>query len=106
MARQEATRERIGQFLQRLGRVFRGTGRLYLVGGTMMVYQGFRLQTQDVDYVLELTAGDQGDFVQALRQVQQEINLNVEAGRPARHRRRAGTASGRAGDSRAATGRL
>ena len=40
--RAPATRDRIDAFLQRLGRVFRGTGRLYLVGGTMMVYDGFR----------------------------------------------------------------
>jgi len=40
-------RQRIELFLQRLGRLFTKSGRLYLVGGTTMVYEGLRQQTLD-----------------------------------------------------------
>jgi hypothetical protein len=74
--RLEATRERIERFLHRLGQVFRGSGRLYLVGGSLMVFQGYRPVTQDLDYTVQLVAGDDQDFTSAVRQVQREINLH------------------------------
>lgn len=52
MNREPVTRARLEAFLQRLGRAYHGHGRLYLVGGTQMVYSGFRAQTQGVDYVV------------------------------------------------------
>lgn len=82
MKRLEATRERIERFLHRLGQVFRGSGRLYLVGGSLMVFQGYRPVTQDLDYTVQLVAGDDQDFTSALRQVQREINLNIERASP------------------------
>ncbi|HWE60629.1 MAG TPA: hypothetical protein VHB98_02865, partial [Chloroflexota bacterium] len=54
-----------------LGRTYRGHGRLYLVGGTQMVYRGFRAQTQDVDYVVQLDTADDQDFV-SLRKISGE----------------------------------
>src|SRR5437763_1203174 len=82
MQRLEATRERIERFLHRLGQVFRGNGRLYLVGGSLMVFQGYRPVTQDLDYTVHLVAGDDQDFTSAVRQVQREINLNIERASP------------------------
>lgn len=82
MPRLDATRDRIDRFLRRLGQVFRGQGRLYLVGGSLMVFQGYRPLTQDVDYMVQLIAGDDQDFTSALRQVQREINLNMERASP------------------------
>lgn len=57
--RDPATRDRIERFLRELGRRYRGTGRLYLVGGTQMVWAGFRRQTDDVDYSVRLEGGEQ-----------------------------------------------
>lgn len=82
VGREPATRGRIELFLQRLGRTFRGSGRLYLVGGTMMVYDGFRQQTQDVDYALEMSPSDEHDFVAAVVRLKRELNLNVEPAAP------------------------
>jgi hypothetical protein len=42
VGREPATRERIERFLRELGQRYRGKGQLYLVGGTQMVYAGFR----------------------------------------------------------------
>lgn len=63
MARREATRTAIGEFLGELGRRFSGRGTLYLAGGSAMVYQGYRPRTQDIDYRIELTTGDDGQFI-------------------------------------------
>lgn len=82
MEREPATRERIDLFLQQLGRTFRGSGRLYLVGGAMMVYDGFRAQTQDVDYTVQMSADDEQDFTAAMVRLKRDLNLNVEPASP------------------------
>ncbi len=74
MSRRDATRAEIAAFLRELGRRFKGSGSLFLVGGSMLVYQGYRI---------ELTSGDDGEFIQALRATQRLITLNVEAASPA-----------------------
>jgi len=40
--REPVDRQRIEQFLTELGRRFRRPGKIFLVGGTTMVYEGFR----------------------------------------------------------------
>jgi len=40
-------------------------------------------RTVDIDYRIELTSGDDGEFIQALRATQRLITLNVEAASPA-----------------------
>ena len=47
--RQRVDQQRIEHFLQQLGRQFTKPGRIYLVGGTTMVYEGLRQQTLDID---------------------------------------------------------
>ena len=74
MSRRVATRAEIAAFLRELGRRFKGSGSLFLDGGSMLVYQGYRI---------ELTSGDDGEFIQALRATQRLITLNVEAASPA-----------------------
>jgi len=43
------TPERLREFLTRLGREYRQSGRVYLVGGTGLLYQGLKGLTKDVD---------------------------------------------------------
>ena len=83
MARDDATRGSIDAFLHELGRRFTGRGALYLAGGSMLVYQGFRPRTLDIDYRIELSAGDDTQFIQALRATQRVVQLNVEPASPA-----------------------
>ncbi|HEY7492036.1 MAG TPA: hypothetical protein VIH59_13120 [Candidatus Tectomicrobia bacterium] len=54
--RQQVDRIRIEGFLQRLGERFRQPARLYLVGGTTMVFEALRLQTLDIAAALEVSA--------------------------------------------------
>ena len=53
--RPSVDRERIETFLQELGRSFRHPVRVYPVGGTTMVYEGFRGHTTDIDIAFEVS---------------------------------------------------
>jgi hypothetical protein len=79
--REPVTRERIEQFLRGLGRRYRGGGRLYLVGGTQMVFAGFRARTEDIDYTAQLE-GDHQEFTSAVRSLIRELNISVEPAWP------------------------
>lgn len=83
MAREETTRAGIDAFPRELGRRFAGRAVLYLAGGSMLEYEGFRSRTLDIDYRVEITAGDDGQFIQALRAAQRAVNLDVEPASPA-----------------------
>jgi hypothetical protein len=75
-------RQRIEEFLRRLGERFHRPGRVYLVGGTTMVYEGFRGQTLDIDIAFEVSSDDHGAFIRAVRDLKEELWLNVEEASP------------------------
>ncbi len=81
MGREPVTQRRIDHFLRLLGQRYRGTGRLYLVGGTQMVYAGFRLQTDDIAYTVQLEGDDQ-EFTTAVRSLIRELRISVEPAGP------------------------
>ncbi len=81
-SRQPVNRERIEFFLRRLGDSYRSPGRLYLVGGTTLVFEGLRQQTLDVDVVIEIAPENHTAFIQTLRQLKEELNLNIEEASP------------------------
>jgi hypothetical protein len=80
--RQLANRSRIEFFLQRLGERFRHPARLYLVGGTTMVYEGFREQSLDIDLTIDVPPADHAELIQAIRALKDELALNVEEASP------------------------
>lgn len=53
--RQKVDRERIQNFFMKLGRRFRQAGKIYLVGGTTLVFEQLREQTVDIDVVIEVS---------------------------------------------------
>lgn len=81
-SRQPADRLRIEQFLRRLGERFRKPGRVYLVGGTTMVFEGFRAESLDVDLTFEVAPADHAAMVQAIRELKDQLALNVEETSP------------------------
>ena len=81
--RQRTDRQGIELFLQRLGRRFTRPGRLYLVRGTTMVYEGFRQQTLDIDISFEVADEDHSAFIAAVRDLKEQISLNIEEASPA-----------------------
>ena len=78
--RAPADRERIERFLTRLGALTHQPGRIYLVGGTTMVYEGFRATTVDVDLLVE--ADDPTAIVNAIRSLKDALDINVEFASP------------------------
>ena len=78
--RAPADRERIERFLTRLGASVSEPGRIYLVGGTTMVYEGFRATTMDIDLLVE--ADNPGVIVAAVRDLKDALDINVEFASP------------------------
>jgi hypothetical protein len=73
-------RERIERFLVRLGSMVHEPGRLYLVGGTTMVYEGFRATTVDIHVLVE--ADTPGAIIAAIRSLKDVLDMNVEFASP------------------------
>ena len=71
-------RQRIEQFLQRLGERFRKPARVFLVGGTTMVFEGFRAQSLDIDLTFEVEPSDYGALIQTIRDLKDHLGFNVE----------------------------
>jgi hypothetical protein len=81
--RQRVDQQRIELFLQQLGRRFTKPGRVYLVGGTTMVYEGLRQQTLDIDLALEIADEDHSTFIATVRELKERYSLNIEEASPA-----------------------
>jgi hypothetical protein len=75
-------RQRIERFLETLGRRFSRPGRVYLVGGTIMVYEGFRSQTLDIDLAYSVPPDAHAEFVRAVQELKHELAINVEEASP------------------------
>lgn len=78
--RAPADRERIERFLTALGSTVHQPGRLYLVGGTTMVYEGFRATTMVIDVFVE--ADNPGPILSTIRELKDRLDVNVEFASP------------------------
>ena len=76
--RQPVDAGRIEEFLKALGSKFRRAGRIYLVGGTTIVLEGLRAQTLDIDITFEIEAGASGEMYDAIRELKDSLDVNVE----------------------------
>lgn len=77
-SRPPVDRTRIELFLRRLGERFRRPGRIYLVGGTTLVFEGLRDQSLDIDVTFDVASEDHTRMIQAIRELKEELALNVE----------------------------
>jgi hypothetical protein len=79
--RPNVDKARIEDFLKNLGRIFRKPGRLYLVGGAALVHLGVRTgSTMDID--IEISGENEGEMIEAIRQLIQQMNINIEFASP------------------------
>lgn len=62
-----------GPIYRELGKRYRGGGSLYLVGGTHLVFAGFRGQTEDIVYIVRLEGHHQG-FIADVRSLIRELH--------------------------------
>jgi hypothetical protein len=75
-------RLRVHYFLVKLGIEFRYPARLYLVGGTTMVYEGLRHQSLDIDIDYEVADEHEAEFARVIRQLKEELQVNIELASP------------------------
>ena len=76
--RQSVDRERIEQFLRKLGERFRHPGQIYLVGGTTLVFENFRAQSIDIDLTFQVASQDHAALIQTIRELKDQLALNIE----------------------------
>jgi hypothetical protein len=76
--RQAVNRERITDFLSEVGKRYHQPARLYLVGGTSLVFEGYRRQTLDVVLTIEVSAGRHADLIRALQEIRFSLDMNVD----------------------------
>lgn len=81
--RSPVDRGRIAHFLGKLGEHYRGRGRLYLVGGTTVVYENYRAQTLDIDLTIEADPRDEARLLASIRELKESLAINVEQVSPA-----------------------
>ena len=77
--RPEADAASIGRFLDALGKQAKGSGVVYLVGGTSAVWLGWRASTVDID--LKLDPEPAGVF-EAIAKLKDQLGVNVELASP------------------------
>ena len=77
--RRAADRERIGRFLEELGRRTTSEATVYLSGGTTAVLHGWRPSTIDIDLRIE---PDSDDLLRAIAPLKEELQVNVELASP------------------------
>ncbi|PYV44753.1 MAG: hypothetical protein DMG06_05110 [Acidobacteria bacterium] len=75
-------RQRIEEFLLHLSQRYSRPARIYLVRGTTMVFEGFRTQTLDIDLAFEVARENHGALIKAIRELKDELSLNVEEASP------------------------
>ena len=75
-------RLRVHYFLVKLGMEFHHPARLYLVGGTTLVYEGLREQSLDIDISYEVADEHDAEFTRVLRKLKDEMQVNVELASP------------------------
>ena len=80
--RQPVSRVEIEDFLRRLGADFKGSGRVYLVGGASIVFEKLRQQTLDIDVVYEIAPQLLTAFISSVRDLMLELDVNVEEASP------------------------
>jgi hypothetical protein len=54
-----------------------------LVGGTTIVFENYRTQTLDIDLTFEVEPAEESRLVQAIRELKEGLNVNIEQVSPA-----------------------
>lgn len=74
--------ERIQEFLESLGKEIYFPCKIYLVGGTTLVFFGLREQTIDIDLSYEVDNAHHQKFIEVIRRLKDELDLNIEEASP------------------------
>jgi hypothetical protein len=71
--------QKIERLMEVLGKQAQGTGRIYFTGGASALLIGWRQSTVDVDIRLD---PEPAGIFQAIAQIKQELNINIELASP------------------------
>lgn len=80
--RRPVTSERIQEFLEALGKEIHFSCKVYLVGGTTLVFFGLREQTIDIDLSYEVDNTHHQKLVEVIRHLKEDLDLNIEEASP------------------------
>jgi len=79
--RPNVDKQAIESFLQQMGRTFRKSGRLYLVGGAALIHAGVRPGvTLDID--IHVGSENEGDLIVGIQRLIQQMQINIEFASP------------------------
>ena len=71
------------EFLRKLGALFARPGRLFLVGETSQVLEGWRVRTERLEFAAGVAAEDRGAFAAALGQLRSQMGIELYEESPA-----------------------
>lgn len=77
--REETNRGRVLRFMERLGAVTKGSGRVYFTGGASAVLMGWREMTVDIDLKAE---PEPLGFFEAIGSIKESLDINLELACP------------------------
>lgn len=80
--RQPVHSQEVQQFLEALGKAVHIPCKIFLVGGTSLVFFGLRVETIDIDLTFEVDNAHHGKLIDAIRRLKEELNLNIEEASP------------------------
>lgn len=70
--------DRLKQFLVQLGRSYRKPARIYLVGGTELLYNGLKAGTKDIDLAVELALPNDPEFTRILIGLRNQLQVAAD----------------------------
>lgn len=70
-------RTKVTDFVQRLDATFGRPGRLYLIGETTQVVEGWQRWTEEIEFTAEVAPKNRVDFEAAVEQVQRDLGIDV-----------------------------
>lgn len=80
--RQPVSPEKIREFLETLGKRAKFPCRIYLVGGTSLVFFGLREQSVDIDVALDVDNLHHQKLITLIRDLKEEMQINIEEANP------------------------
>lgn len=76
------TAAELERFLHQLGRCYRHSGRIYLVGGSSLIIVAAKISTLDLDLQFDVPAEHHAEFIRCLREVSHQLKIPVEQASP------------------------
>lgn len=82
MTIEEVTPGKLQSFLEEIGRCYRHSGRIFLVGGSSLLLVAGKTSTLDIDLDFDVEPAYHSELIQCLRQTSRRLNLPVEQAAP------------------------